>query len=335
MSNQKDILALADRLEECVSDWSCDMKDAAFSQLIAFPDELRTLAAPSAGVGAGDAVFAFAALITSLPKVVPFGAAAWATPGADLAAAFNEANGLTVSTDYPQGLKFPEITGDLLDTIEKAAANTPPQVEYDRELLADMLDVLITFGDKLAGFTYRSINDQIALLRAADDRDAAGVHTAIATSGDASANEWKQAVINELVTAYILTAEHETNPRKAIQDAITWNCQVALDPAVSSDARALIERGRNAPGDAEEVADGFALVPTKMYVDADAWESASFAFGGPATGEGEAYRDCTLWVGEVEQDDGSKLHGLHVSCDECPEEGCITLAQFRSKCERF
>ena len=56
--------------------------------------------------------------------------------------------------------------------------STPPQVEYDRGLIADMLDALITFGDKLAGFTYRSINDQIALLRAADDRDAAGVHTA-------------------------------------------------------------------------------------------------------------------------------------------------------------
>ena len=55
---------------------------------------------------------------------------------------------------------------------------------------------------------------------------------------------WKDAVINELVVAHIYRAEHDSDPRKAIRDAITWNCQVALDPAVSSDARALIERGR-------------------------------------------------------------------------------------------
>jgi hypothetical protein len=62
---------------------------------------------------------------------------------------------------------------------------------------------------------------------------------------EASTNEWKDAVIDELVCAYILTKEHETNPRKAIQDAIEWNCMVALDPRVSSEAEALIERGRN------------------------------------------------------------------------------------------
>lgn len=75
---------------------------------------------------------------------------------------------------------------------------------------------------------------------------------------------------------------------------------------------------------------GFVVVPSKIHVDADAWESASLAFGGPATGEGEAYMDCTLWIGEQERDDGSKVHGMHVSCNECPEEGSITLAEFTS-----
>ena len=79
--------------------------------------------------------------------------------------------------------------------------------------------------------------------RAKDMNVARELQQPLAAPVDASANEWKQAVINELVTAHILTIEHETNPRKAIQDAITWNCQVALDPAVSSDARALVERG--------------------------------------------------------------------------------------------
>lgn len=73
---------------------------------------------------------------------------------------------------------------------------------------------------------------------------------------------------------------------------------------------------------------GWVLVPERMHVPADAWESAAFSFGGPAAGEGEAYLDCTLWVGNIENDDGTKTYGLHVSCDECPEEGSITLAEF-------
>lgn len=54
---------------------------------------------------------------------------------------------------------------------------------------------------------------------------------------------WKEAVISELVCCHIYNKEHDNNPRKAIQDAISWNCQVSLDPQVSSDAQALIDRG--------------------------------------------------------------------------------------------
>ena len=57
-------------------------------------------------------------------------------------------------------------------------------------------------------------------------------------------NEWKEAIIDELVVAHIYSSKHDTDPRKAIHDIITWNCQVALDPLVSSDAQALIEQGR-------------------------------------------------------------------------------------------
>ena len=55
--------------------------------------------------------------------------------------------------------------------------------------------------------------------------------------------DWKEAVIDELVVAHILTVEHETNPRMAVKAAINWNCEVALDPQVSSDAQALIDQG--------------------------------------------------------------------------------------------
>ena len=54
---------------------------------------------------------------------------------------------------------------------------------------------------------------------------------------------WKEAVINELVVAHIYQAKHDTDPRQAIQDAISWNTSVALDPLVSSDAQKLIKQG--------------------------------------------------------------------------------------------
>lgn len=54
---------------------------------------------------------------------------------------------------------------------------------------------------------------------------------------------WKEAVINELVVAHIYQAKHDTDPRQAIQDAISWHTSVALDPLVSTDAQKLIKQG--------------------------------------------------------------------------------------------
>ena len=61
---------------------------------------------------------------------------------------------------------------------------------------------------------------------------------------DEKLNPWKVAVIDTLVTQFTYSKEHDTDPRKAIHDAMVWEVQVALDPRVSSDAQALIDRGR-------------------------------------------------------------------------------------------
>jgi len=57
-------------------------------------------------------------------------------------------------------------------------------------------------------------------------------------------NEWREAVHDELVTTWTFSAENKDDPRKALQDIINWHVSVSLDPAVSSDAQALIERGK-------------------------------------------------------------------------------------------
>ena len=57
-------------------------------------------------------------------------------------------------------------------------------------------------------------------------------------------DEWREAVHDELVTTWTLSAENKDDPRKALQDIINWHVRASLDPAVSSDAQALIERGK-------------------------------------------------------------------------------------------
>ena len=55
---------------------------------------------------------------------------------------------------------------------------------------------------------------------------------------------WRNAVIDELVTLNIVCKKHEDDPRLAVRDCINYNVQLALDPAISSQAQELIDRGR-------------------------------------------------------------------------------------------
>ena len=54
---------------------------------------------------------------------------------------------------------------------------------------------------------------------------------------------WEDAIIDGLVVAHVYRKEHDTNPSMALNDLISWHVRVALDPTVSSDARALVESG--------------------------------------------------------------------------------------------
>jgi len=56
-------------------------------------------------------------------------------------------------------------------------------------------------------------------------------------------NPWQEAVIEALVVDCIYENKHDTNPIKALNDLIQWEHKIALDPAVSAEARALVEQG--------------------------------------------------------------------------------------------
>ena len=63
---------------------------------------------------------------------------------------------------------------------------------------------------------------------------------------------WRETVIDGLVVAHIYQAKHDAEPKQALHDLICWEVMVALDPRVSSDAEALIQRGRDQAAPANE-----------------------------------------------------------------------------------
>lgn len=60
------------------------------------------------------------------------------------------------------------------------------------------------------------------------------------------ADRWKAAIDDELVYCHIGTVDSFPDARTAIKSLIDWHVSVALDPAVSSDAQALIDQGKSA-----------------------------------------------------------------------------------------
>ena len=73
---------------------------------------------------------------------------------------------------------------------------------------------------------------------------------------------FKAAVLDALTINWGLLSEHETNARLAVSDLIAVETKIALDPAVSSDAQALIDKGR--AEERERCAKGI-----ESYIDAD------------------------------------------------------------------
>ena len=61
---------------------------------------------------------------------------------------------------------------------------------------------------------------------------------------EADDGPWKTAVIDQLVIAHILTAEHESDPLKAIQDLLAYHTEIAVDPRVSGAAATLVEQAK-------------------------------------------------------------------------------------------
>ncbi|WP_236054305.1 hypothetical protein [Pseudomonas arcuscaelestis] len=95
----------------------------------------------------------------------------------------------------------------------------------------------------------------------------------------------------------------------------------------------MADQGAKAFRDGQQAAipEGFALVPKEMLLSKEVIGVINFHCGDSAEEEGGQfgkYTDGRLWVGNVTDDDGSQVHGLHIMTDEYPEEGSTTLVEF-------
>jgi hypothetical protein len=58
-------------------------------------------------------------------------------------------------------------------------------------------------------------------------------------------DEWKDTVMDALVTSAAFRKEHENDPEKALTALVKMTTCMALDPAISIEAEALVQRGRD------------------------------------------------------------------------------------------
>lgn len=78
---------------------------------------------------------------------------------------------------------------------------------------------------------------------------------------------------------------------------------------------------------ADAIPEGYVLVPQSMNISADAMESICF-HGGDGGGKFGEFTEVILWVGAIENDEGTKTYGLNITTAEYPEEGSASISEF-------
>lgn len=81
---------------------------------------------------------------------------------------------------------------------------------------------------------------------------------------------------------------------------------------------------------AEVIPEGYVIVPQQMHLSADAMESLCFHCGDGGFAFGD-FKDGLLWVGNIENDDGTKTYGLNIATAEYPEEGSANVSEFAAQ----
>lgn len=79
------------------------------------------------------------------------------------------------------------------------------------------------------------------------------------------------------------------------------------------------------------IPEGYVLVPQQIFLEPSDIESICSQCGdGHESWYGD-FTDGMLWVGNIQRDDGSIVHGLHISSADYSEEGGVTVCEFAAQ----
>lgn len=82
---------------------------------------------------------------------------------------------------------------------------------------------------------------------------------------------------------------------------------------------------------ASAIPDGYVLVPQQIFLEPSDIELICSQCGdGHESGYGD-FTDGLLWVGNIQRDGGSIVHGLHISSADYTEEGGVTVCEFAAQ----
>jgi len=138
----------------------------------------------------------------------------------------------------------------------------------------------------------------------------------------------------QLARSNALAAEN-AGLKAAIDATIGW--QQSTDPENVESVRMLVDVKTPATSDflaevrASAIPEGYTLVPQQISLDPSDIESICSQCGdGNEFGHGD-FTDGLLWVGNIQRDDGSIVHGLHISSADYSEEGGVTVCEFAAQ----
>lgn len=161
-----------------------------------------------------------------------------------------------------------------------------------------------------------------ALARVAEleqERDAANSRLHEVATACATAEQQRDAALAKLAELEtqvpVAAVSEETFSANGTSDIITRNLPIGTMLYAAPVAQA------------GQVPEGYALIPTRLLLDKELIECIAFHCGDGGGSYGD-YQDGILFIGEITDDDGRQVHGLHLACAECEEEGYTTLVEF-------
>ena len=130
----------------------------------------------------------------------------------------------------------------------------------------------------------------------------------------------------------LMAAVNEVRGVKREFDATPEKCYQAVPFMNFNSLSRVVEMFRTAQPVSEpyKLPDGWVMVPQQIFLDASDIESICSQCGdGHKSGYGD-FTDGLLWVGDIQCDNGTIMHGLHISSSDYQEEGGLTLAEFKA-----